>query len=441
MTIGKNGKENTNMKRLTILSLFVLLAMVISACAGVAAPAPAPTTAPAAQPTEAPKAVAPTDAPTATAAAEAPTFEGLSTGLDNAKQARIRTVNAVMGTSSTDVYINGLPVINGGKPQQNIAVSDFSGWLYVTPGTYTVALVLHGGTVEQALFEPVAIKAEAGHRYSVAAMGQMKEKDVKPLIVDETALIAGIGAKPTDDVWIDINNVTGIAGIAEKLAGKLVAPNVKYGEAMAYLCDIGRPHAITFVADKPDTILGQGDNTCEPATSTVNLQYGDYASGGAIGGPLPHGVSELNNVLDFLAGFNSYQVATDEGHLLTFNTVLAAIDKAGMRDQLANSGPYLFLAPTDEAFAALPKDQRDALLADPQALIAQLKAHLVEGYYPSGSFSGATYGQADREVTNLLGQKLRFLGDGLNGQNVLGANHMVGNGNRVQFIYKLLPVK
>ena len=82
----------------------------------------------------------PTVAPAKPAAAGAPTFEGLSSGLDNAKQARIRAVSAVMGAPGVDVYVNGLPVVNGGKTRQNMGDGQFSGWIYVTPGTYTVAL-------------------------------------------------------------------------------------------------------------------------------------------------------------------------------------------------------------------------------------------------------------------------------------------------------------
>src|SRR5207248_3771322 len=110
------------------------------------------------------------------------------------------------------------------------------------------------------------VDAVAGHRYTVAAMGQLKDKDVKPLVIDETALETGIGAKPADDVLIDINNVSGIAGIDEQLAGNPTAAHITYGAAQAYGCPIGRPHAITSVTGKPGTILGQGDNTCEPAT-------------------------------------------------------------------------------------------------------------------------------------------------------------------------------
>ena len=96
---------------------------------------------------------------------------------------------------------------------------------------------------------------------------------------------------------------------------------------------------------------------------------------------------------------------TDDGHVLTFNTLLAAIDTAGMRDLFANSDPYFFFAPTDEAFAALPSDKRAALLNDPQALTTLIKTHFIPGYYPFGSLFSSS---ATPEIINVLGQKLRM---------------------------------
>jgi hypothetical protein len=387
-----------------------------------------------------PAAIASTAAPTtvtAPTAAHTATFEGLASGLDNMKQARIRATSAVVGTPNVDVYINGLPAFNGGKAQQNMGVGEFSGWLYVTPGTYTVALVPHGGTLVQALFAPVAVSAAAGHRYTIAAIGQLKDKDVKPLVVDETALVVGIGAKPTDNVIITLNNLKGPAAIDELLNGKPGAKNVKYGETQAWLCNhFDTFHDVNSITGKPEVILGEGDTTCEPGSNYTASLYGSFPGGNSSNAS--QGMSEANT-LDFLAGFNSYNVS-DHGHIFIFKTLLAAIDTAGLRNLFASSDPYFFLAPTDEAFAALPKAQRDALLNDPQALIAQLKAHTIDGYYPYGSFSGATYGEADRTVTNRLGQKLTFQGDSVNGRTV-GPNYTVGNGNRMQVIYTLLPAK
>jgi hypothetical protein len=40
-----------------------------------------------------------------------------------------------------------------------------------------------------------------------------------------------------------------------------------------------------------------------------------------------------------------------------------------------------------------------------------------------------------------LGQKHSVLGSAIDGQDVTGPNFTAGNGNRLQLIYKLLPVK
>ncbi len=368
------------------------------------------------------------------------TFEGLSTGLDNAKQARIRVATMIMGGPNVDVFINGLPVVNGGKTRQNMKTGKFSGWIYVTPGTYLVTLVPHDGTLAQALFAPVAVNAEAGHHYTVGQTGQLKEKNVKPIVVDETALSVGIKAKAIENITIDINSMTGADGIDEIAIadGQTMTESIKYGQTAAYRCPGDNPHFKSSVTGNPTAILGEGDDKCEPAISSMVLWFGNYPDS-FVGGSSSQGTSELPT-LDFLRAFNSHQVRWN-GHLMTFNTVLAAIEKAGMHDLLANSGPYLFLAPTDEAFAALPKAQLDALLNDPQALTTLLKTQFVEGYYPSGSLSGPTLGEGNRELTNLLGQKLLMEGDSINGQDIGGPSYAVANGNRIGMIYKLMPVK
>ena len=62
-----------------------------------------------------------------------------------------------------------------------------------------------------------------------------------------------------------------------------------------------------------------------------------------------------------------------------FNTLATALKKAGLVDTLKGKGPFTVFAPTDEAFAQLPKEQLDALLADPKMLTAVLTYHVVPG--------------------------------------------------------------
>ncbi|MCL4764500.1 MAG: fasciclin domain-containing protein [Burkholderiales bacterium] len=70
------------------------------------------------------------------------------------------------------------------------------------------------------------------------------------------------------------------------------------------------------------------------------------------------------------------QTAVDNGN---FSTLATALQKAGLVDTLKGSGPFTVFAPTDAAFAKIPKDQLDALLADKDKLTKVLTYHVVPG--------------------------------------------------------------
>ncbi|MET0918468.1 MAG: fasciclin domain-containing protein [Burkholderiales bacterium] len=63
----------------------------------------------------------------------------------------------------------------------------------------------------------------------------------------------------------------------------------------------------------------------------------------------------------------------------TFNTLATALKAAGLTDTLKGPGPFTVFAPTDAAFAKLPQDQLQALLADKSKLTAVLTYHVVPG--------------------------------------------------------------
>ena len=64
-----------------------------------------------------------------------------------------------------------------------------------------------------------------------------------------------------------------------------------------------------------------------------------------------------------------------------FNTLAAALTAAGLVDTLKGEGPFTVFAPTDEAFAKLPKGTVDSLLLpeNKDKLIAILTYHVVPG--------------------------------------------------------------
>jgi len=62
-----------------------------------------------------------------------------------------------------------------------------------------------------------------------------------------------------------------------------------------------------------------------------------------------------------------------------FTTLASLLEKAGLVDTLANGGPFTVFAPTDAAFAKVPKATLDALAANPAALRSVLLYHVVPG--------------------------------------------------------------
>ena len=63
----------------------------------------------------------------------------------------------------------------------------------------------------------------------------------------------------------------------------------------------------------------------------------------------------------------------------SFKTLATALQAAGLIETLKGKGPFTVFAPTDEAFAKIPKADLDALLKDKAKLTAVLTYHVVSG--------------------------------------------------------------
>ena len=89
--------------------------------------------------------------------------------------------------------------------------------------------------------------------------------------------------------------------------------------------------------------------------------------------PQPHAAQHAANATP-----NLVQVAQSAG---TFNTLIAAVKAAGLADTLMGPGPFTVFAPTDEAFAKLPKGTVENLLepGNLDLLRAILTYHVVPG--------------------------------------------------------------
>ena len=108
-----------------------------------------------------------------------------------------------------------------------------------------------------------------------------------------------------------------------------------------------------------------------------------------------------------------------------FQTLLTAVDAAGLGETLADGGPFTVFAPTDDAFAALPQGTVSGLLADPPALARVLTYHVVPGRITSAQITG------DSEPETVEGSALRIAVNGgvtVNDATVIQADIEADNG-------------
>src|SRR5687768_1201133 len=87
----------------------------------------------------------------------------------------------------------------------------------------------------------------------------------------------------------------------------------------------------------------------------------------ALGAAAPAGAQERANIVE---------TAQAAGQ---FKTLVSLVQRAGLAETLSGDGRYTVFAPTDKAFAKVPKRTLNALLADRAKLRAVLLYHVAEG--------------------------------------------------------------
>jgi uncharacterized surface protein with fasciclin (FAS1) repeats len=109
----------------------------------------------------------------------------------------------------------------------------------------------------------------------------------------------------------------------------------------------------------------------------------------------------------------------------SFTTLVAAVKAAGLVDTLNGKGPFTLFAPTDDAFAKLPKGTVESLLKDIPKLTSILTYHVVAGKVPAADVMKLT------SAKTVQGQDVRITTNGsvkVNGANVVKTDVMADNG-------------
>lgn len=108
-----------------------------------------------------------------------------------------------------------------------------------------------------------------------------------------------------------------------------------------------------------------------------------------------------------------------------FNTLVKAVQAAGLVDTLKGKGPFTVFAPTDAAFAKLPAGTVEALLQDKQKLAQILTYHVVPGKVTASQVKPGA-------VKTVQGQSLDVRTDGgavtVDNARVIQADVMASNG-------------
>jgi uncharacterized surface protein with fasciclin (FAS1) repeats len=123
-------------------------------------------------------------------------------------------------------------------------------------------------------------------------------------------------------------------------------------------------------------------------------------------------------------GMATDPAATAASNNPLLSTLVTAVTAAGLVDTLNGDGPFTIFAPTNDAFAAIPAAQLDAILADKEMLTQILTYHVIGGTkYDAAGLGGAG------ELESVQGEKVAFGADGttVNEANVLCSNVMTAN--------------
>ena len=117
------------------------------------------------------------------------------------------------------------------------------------------------------------------------------------------------------------------------------------------------------------------------------------------------------------------QTAIDNG---SFGTLIKAVQAADLTDTLDGAGPFTVFAPNDAAFAKIPKDTLETVLADKKKLTSILTYHVVSGKVTAAEVAKLT------ETKTLNGKTIKIThndsGVMINNAKVLTADIECSNG-------------
>lgn len=111
-----------------------------------------------------------------------------------------------------------------------------------------------------------------------------------------------------------------------------------------------------------------------------------------------------------------------------FKTLTALVGEAGLVETLKGKGPFTVFAPTDKAFAKLPKSLVDTLMKDKKLLTSVLTYHVIAGNVMSTDLKNglkAKTVQGENLMVTIKGKTVKFNKSGLVAADVKATNGVI----------------
>jgi len=331
--------------------------------------------------------------------------------LDNVV-AKVRVAHFAADAPAVDVFAKGVVVVRG------LEFGQVSDWLDVEPGTVNIAVSPNGSGLNAAVIGPEAITFVPNTWTTIAAIGLADRETLtaKVLTVDSSPI--GVGnarvtifhaaeGVPAVDVFANGEPLVTVLAYPGNLGSN---DGIWTGEVPAGTYDLqvtSTGNAADVLADLPGTEI------------TANTDY-LIAAIGTIDAPqvVVESIDLPDSIIDVLAA---------DGR---FNTLLAAIDAAGLTSTLQTGGPFTIFAPSDGAFEAALSDlgmTAEEALANSELLTSILTYHVLNGKVMADQLIGMD------SVTTLEGSDIAIsegsFGAVLNGDtNVTRTNIEASNG-------------
>jgi uncharacterized surface protein with fasciclin (FAS1) repeats len=121
--------------------------------------------------------------------------------------------------------------------------------------------------------------------------------------------------------------------------------------------------------------------SASPSPSGAAMEAGAQTFGAACSSVPADGAGSFN-------GMATEPVATAASANPLLKTLVAAVGEAGLADTLNSADGITVFAPTDDAFAAIPKKDLNAVLSDKQLLTKVLTYHVVPGELAPDQLAG-----------------------------------------------------